>query len=184
MKYIVLLLLSAATLFLHACYTEPNPLSSVATIGGPVALVRNAGFFNNTRVFGSDILPSLPETPLATTSTIRLPNYAPIAAPTGGSSVTYVIEFTTLEAPVTSVNLYTQVGTMRTRVGTVAVNITPSPNRVRQTITYTVPAGTASGTRIILLASVVTAGGESWSGTGTAAAAGVAGSGTSLIIVR
>jgi hypothetical protein len=178
MKYISWLLLAAATLLLSSCYTEPNPLSSVATVGGPVALVRNAGFLNTTRVLGSDIVASLPETPLAATSTLRLPNYAALTAPTPGSTVQYVVEYTTLDAPVTAVNLYVQSGTTRTRITNTSVNVAPSANRVRQTMTYTVPMTTTVGSRIILLSGVVTAGGESFSGNG------VSGAGTAILTVR
>lgn len=174
----------SALITLSSCYTEPNPLASVATIGGPVAIVRSAGFLNNTRVFGSDIINALPEAPLPTTSTIRLANYAPIAAPTAGGTVTVVVEYTTLEANVTAVHLYTQTGTTRARVASVSVNVAPSPNRVRQNINYTVPAGTAPGTRIVLLATVETANGESWSGTGVVSTAGVPTAGTFVINVR
>jgi hypothetical protein len=174
----------AALLTLTSCYTEPNPLNSVATVGGPVAIIRSAGFLNNTRVFGSDIVNALPEAPLAATSTLRLPNYAPLAAPTSGGTVTIVVEYTTLETPATAVNLYTQSGTTRTRVANVMVNVTPSVNRVRQNITYTIPAGTSAGTRIVLLASVATANGESWSGTGVVSAAGAPTAGTFVVNVR
>jgi hypothetical protein len=169
---------------LTSCYTEPNPLNSVAIVGGPVAIVRNVGFLNTTRVYGSDILAALPEAPLAATSTARLPNYAAIAAPTAGGTVTYVVEYSTLESPVTAVNLYQQSGNTRTRVANVSVNVAASPNRVRQAIQYTVPAGTATGARIILVSSVVTAGGESFSGTGIAAVGATPTAGTAVITVR
>ena len=171
-------------LSLTSCYTESNPLNSVATVGDPVAIVRTVGFLNTTRVAGSDILASLPETPLAATSTLRLPNYAALTAPSAGGTTTVVVEYTTLESPVTAVNLYVQSGTTRTRVANVSVSVAPSPNRVRQTFTYTVPAGSAAGSRIILLAGVVTAGGESWSGTGVVSSAGAPTAGTAVINVR
>ncbi len=184
-RFFLSVVLSCATLItLSSCYTEPNPLASVATIGGPVAIVRTAGFLNNTRVFGSDIVSTLPETPLAATSTLRLPNYAALTAPTAGGTATFVVEYTTLETPVTAVNLYVVSGTTRTLATSVTVNVAPSPNRVRQNITYSVPAGAASGSRIVLLASVVTANGESWSGTGVVSTAGVPSAGTAVINVR
>jgi hypothetical protein len=170
------LLCICTLLALTACYTEPNPLNSVATVGGPVAIVRNAGFLNNTRVFGSDIVASLPEA--AAPMAARLPNYVAIAAPAAGTAVVYVVEYSTLESPVTAVNLYVQNGTMRTRVADVSVNVAASPNRVRQTFNYTIPATAAAGSRVILVSGVVTAGGESFSGTG------VSGAGTAIATVR
>jgi hypothetical protein len=155
MKYIVWLLLSATTLFLNACYTEPNPLSSVATVGGPIALVRTFTVTNpatNTQV-----------------STLTAATATPL---------TLTVTYTTLDVPVTQVNLYRQIGTMRTQVSTVSVNVAPSMNQVRQTFTYTIPAGTAANTRIFLIAGVVTANGESFSGNG------VSGAGTVILTSR
>lgn len=166
----------ALLLPLASCYTEPNPLSSVATVGEPIALVRNAGILNTTRVFGSDLVASLPEAPAPTAQ--RLPNYMAIPAPAPGSSVRYVVEYTTLDLPVTAINLYTQSGTTRSRIANISVNVAASPNRVRQEFTYTVPANAASGSRIILVSGVVTAGGESFSGNG------VSGAGTVVITTR
>jgi hypothetical protein len=176
---------SCAVLFtLTSCYTEPNPLASVATIGGPVAIVRSMGFLNTTRVLGSDIISTLPEAPLGATSTLRLPNYAPLASPTPGGTATIVVEYTTLEVPATAVNLYVVSGTTRTLATSVTINVAPSQNRVRQTFTYSVPMTAASGSRIALLGSVVTANGESWSGTGVVSATGVPSAGTAVINVR
>jgi hypothetical protein len=147
MKYILCLLLAAATLFLNACYTEPNPLSSVATIGGPVALVRTFTVTN----------------PATNTQVSALTANA-------GTALTLTVTYTTLDASVTKVNLYRQNGTTRTQLTSTDVNVTPSANRVSQTFTYTIPAGTAANTRILLLAGVVTAGGESFSGNGASGA--------------
>ncbi len=169
---------------LSSCYTPNNPWNGIVDIGGPVAIVRTAGFLNTTRLSGSDILASLPEAPLPATSTLRLPNYAALAAPTAGGTVVYVVEYTTLEVPVTAVNLYVQSGTTRTRVANVSVNVTPSVNRVRQTINYTVPMTAMSGSRIALVSGVVTANGESFSGTGVVSGAGVPTAGVAVINVR
>lgn len=126
---------------LGSCYREPNPLDSLTTIGGPVAIVR-----------------SLTATPTTAAA---------------GATVTATVTYTTLEANVTAVNLYAQVGTAaRTRVANMSVNVSPSPNRVVQTLTYTVPAGTPRGTIILLVAGVVTEHGESFSGSGVRNSAG------------
>ncbi|MCS6808430.1 MAG: hypothetical protein RML40_07380 [Bacteroidota bacterium] len=155
MKYIAWLLLGSALLLCTACYTEKNPLDGIATVGGPVALVRTftvTNPANNTEV-----------------STLTA---------AAGTALRLTVTYTTLDVPVTEVNLYRQDGTRRIKVSSVSVNVAPSANRVAQTFTYTVPAGTAANTRIFLLAGVVTAHGESFSGTG------VSGAGTVIITVR
>lgn len=135
------LALGVSALTLSSCYTEPNPLDSIATVGGPVAIVR-----------------TFTATPTS-------------AAP--GAVVTATVTYSTLESPVTAVNLYAQVGTgARTQVATTSVNVAPSPNRVTQTFMYTIPASAARGTVILMVAGVVTQGGESFSGSGVRGAAG------------
>lgn len=137
----------ALLLPLASCYTEPNPLSSVATVGGPIALVRTftvTNPANNTQVG-------------ALTAAV-------------GTPLTLTVTYTTLDVPVTQVNLYRQSGTTRTQITSTSVNVSPSANRASQTFTYTIPAGTATNTRIFLLTGVVTAGGESFSGNGASGA--------------
>jgi hypothetical protein len=133
--------LCASVLALSSCYSEPNPLNSIAAVGAPVAIVRT--------------LTATPTNPAA------------------GGMVTATVTYSTLESPVSAVNLYAQVGTAaRTQVATTAVSVAPSPNRVTQTLTYTIPANTPRGTIILLVAGVTTAGGESFSGSGVRNAVG------------
>ena len=145
----------ALLLPLASCYTEPNPLSSVATVGGPIALIRTFTVLNSATNTQASTLTAA-----------------------AGTALTLTLTYTTLDAPVTAVNLYTQAGSTRTRIANVSVNVTPSPNRATQTFTYTIPAGTAANTRIIFIASAVTAGGESFSGNG------ISGAGTVVITTR
>jgi hypothetical protein len=131
----------AAVATLSSCYREPNPLDSIATVGGPVAIVR-----------------SLTATPTTAAA---------------GATVTATVTYTTVESTVTAINLYAQVGTAaRARVANVSVSVAPSVNRVTQTLTYTVPASAVRGTVILLVAGVVTDGGESFSGSGVRGSAG------------
>ncbi|TAE28213.1 MAG: hypothetical protein EAZ92_08510 [Candidatus Kapaibacterium sp.] len=146
---------------LNSCYAPNNPWNGVVDIGGPVAIIRTFTVVNPT-------------------------NNAQVAALTAaaGTQLTFVMTYTTLESPVTAVNLYTQIGpsttasVSRTRVSNVAVNISPSPNRVTQNLTYTIPTTAAPNSRIFLVGSAVTAGGESFSGSG------VSGAGTVILTVR
>ncbi len=145
---------------LNSCYAPNNPWNGVVDIGGPVAIVRTFNVVNP--------------------ATNALASAVTVAA---GTQLTFTTVYSTLEAPVTAVNLYTQVGSTRTRVANAAVNVSPSPNRVTQNLTYTIPATAAVGSRIVLVSGVVTAGGESWSGTGISAS-GTPPAGTVAITVR
>lgn len=142
-------------LSLTSCYTEPNPLNSVATVGDPVAIIRTFNVVNPT-------------------SNAQVGTLTAAA----GAQLTLVMTYSTLEVPVNAVNLYTQAGSTRTRISNASVSVSPSPNRVTQNFTYTIPANAASNSRIILIASAVTAGGESFSGNG------ISGAGTVVLTVR
>jgi hypothetical protein len=161
--YIVAAIAFASIAALSSCYREPNPLDSLASIGGPVAIVRNSGFINSTRIPGNDIVTTLPET----RASGQPANYNPLVAPGAGEAVDYTVEFTTLEADVNKIVFYAAVGTAaRAEFTNITVNdARPSPNRYRRTVKYTVPAGTASRTVITLSAGVFTANGESLSPT-------------------
>jgi hypothetical protein len=158
-RFFVLLLFAATTTIFSSCYREPNPLDSVAQVGDYVALVRTFQVRSATNT-------------LVTSRTA-----------TPGTTLTFVITYTTLDLPVTAVNLYTQVGATRTRVANASVSVSPSPNRVTQELTYTIPAGTPAG-RIGFLGGVVTAGGESFSGAGTFSATGAPTLGSVTITVQ
>jgi hypothetical protein len=113
---------------LNSCYKESNPWDGLIAVKGPIAIVRS-----NT------------------------------AAPTtaaAGATVTVTVVFSTLEKPVTKLNLYATVGTTaRAVAGTTAISDAPAQlDRYTRTITYTVPAGTAANTRILLAVGIVTEG--------------------------
>ncbi len=112
-----------------SCYKETNPWDGLVTVKGPVAVVRSQVVAPTTQ--------------------------------TAGSPVTLTIVFSTFEKPVTKLNLYATVGATGTRtlVGTTAISdASPKLDRYTRMLTYTVPAGTAAATRILLAVGIVTEG--------------------------